>query len=277
MKPEALIRLTKVFKQNNWDLSHEDISYAYGCIAALFEILTIEEESLLLEMLEQYKIIPFQQYLGAIVEQIEKIPVDIIQNAQRILLFPFPEDGIQIAANSSSFVHYLLRKPSLAIKKHFNNKPLLWFEKFIPGTYQAEDLIVLTDDFIGSGSQAGKALQSVIDFYQVPFSKVVICTIACQEEGFQALSMKSLVFSGNIRKKGISGYFQSPLKEEKLNVMKNLERKLKISKRYSLGFKQSEALITMHNTPNNTFPIFWHNFFVAEKNLSPPFPRNYEN
>jgi hypothetical protein len=51
--------------------------------------------------------------------------------------------------------------------------------------------------------------------------------------------------------------------------MKDIEKKINIRGEFSLGYKQSESLISMIRTPNNTFPVFW------EKNdfFKPPFER----
>lgn len=58
--------------------------------------------------------------------------------------------------------------------------------------------------------------------------------------------------------------------------MRNIENRIfsKVGD-YSLGFKESESLISLLRTPDNTFPIFWNNY-KKNINLRPPFPRSYE-
>ncbi len=51
--------------------------------------------------------------------------------------------------------------------------------------------------------------------------------------------------------------------------MESIEKKIKPHKNEKLGFKSSEALITLIRTPNNTFPVFWK----QKKDRIAPFPR----
>ena len=52
--------------------------------------------------------------------------------------------------------------------------------------------------------------------------------------------------------------------------MHEIEDILKVDSKYSFGFNQTEALISLIKTPNNTFPVYWY-----EKNghSHAPFPR----
>ena len=57
--------------------------------------------------------------------------------------------------------------------------------------------------------------------------------------------------------------------------MKEMANKIKCPKKYALGYKESESLVSILNkSPNNTFGVFWH----ETKDLISPFPRyiNYK-
>ena len=68
-------------------------------------------------------------------------------------------------------------------------------------------------------------------------------------------------------RKGISDYYSDDQLVGCLRTMKGIENKLKVSSKFRLGFAQSEALISLIRTPNNTFPVFW-----KSKDLPSPAP-----
>ena len=52
--------------------------------------------------------------------------------------------------------------------------------------------------------------------------------------------------------------------------MQDLENKFQFKDYVKFGYGQSEGLISLIRTPNNTFPIFWD----GENNKNAPFERN---
>ena len=73
-----------------------------------------------------------------------------------------------------------------------------------------------------------------------------------------------------IREKGISDYYLGETLDENKDLMVEIEKNLGTKREYRFGYGDSESLVTMCRTPNNTFPIFWqenNNMKVA------PFPR----
>lgn len=69
--------------------------------------------------------------------------------------------------------------------------------------------------------------------------------------------------------KGITDNYTEEELSEKLMLMNTIESKIKVHKNEKLGFKGSEALISLIRTPNNTFPVFWK----ERKGRKAPFPR----
>ena len=49
--------------------------------------------------------------------------------------------------------------------------------------------------------------------------------------------------------------------------------KIKANKELYLGYKESEGLVTMIKTPNNTFPFYWFEKKKEGKHTTAPFPR----
>lgn len=66
---------------------------------------------------------------------------------------------------------------------------------------------------------------------------------------------------------------ESPILEQKLELMKSIESKIPKVGKFSFGYEKSEALVTLMRTPNNTFPIFWKDCTHKGQKLKAPFPR----
>lgn len=101
-------------------------------------------------------------------------------------------------------------------------------------------------------------------------------TIAIRKDTFDRFSKNYKIYRSIEVLKGISDYNTGADVMDKKNIMRNIEKRIFTSiDEYSLGFKESESLITLLRTPDNTFPIFWSNY-KKHINIRPPFPRKYE-
>lgn len=135
------------------------------------------------------------------------------------------------------------------------------------------EYLVLVDDFIGSGKTFQKCIEQ-IETYKIPLEKVLLISIAIQEDGLKLIENKKIkCYYSHIEKKGITDYYENEDQIEKKESMRIIERKLKFKPKFSLGFEQSEALLSLIRTPNNTFPVFWHEYFDNQKIRKAPFPR----
>ena len=78
------------------------------------------------------------------------------------------------------------------------------------------------------------------------------------------------VFADIVREKGISDKFESEEAGQKLDEMKKISKLLHVPKKLSLGYLDSESLVAMNKTPNNTFPVYW---YEGKGHSHAPFPR----
>lgn len=60
---------------------------------------------------------------------------------------------------------------------------------------------------------------------------------------------------------------------QKIVQMKNVGKRIKAKKELYLGYKESEGLVSMIKTPNNTFPFYWHEGKRDGKLCVAPFAR----
>jgi hypothetical protein len=125
------------------------------------------------------------------------------------------------------------------------------------------------DDYIGSGNQANEAINNLKSNFGLNFTHLGIMVLVIQQVGLANLvGSDCFVSYFEKRNKGITDHYGANSKE--MEIMKKLEKRMNIKDRFKLGFQQSEALVTMQRTPNNTFPIYWYR---NESIKTVPFPR----
>jgi hypothetical protein len=137
-----------------------------------------------------------------------------------------------------------------------------------------EGIHVSVDDFIGTGNQFLRMRDAVVND-GLNFGVTHIATICIQAEAFQTLKSEGFsVVALYIREKAMDlasvrrQSASAPLYEE----YDTMVRKTGCSKAYRLGRDDSEALVTMKRTPNNTLAVFWTK---GKKSSWPaPFPRS---
>jgi hypoxanthine phosphoribosyltransferase len=161
-------------------------------------------------------------------------------------------------------------KPFIKEAKHIKFDELTQFSEFENLKLKEYEYIILVDDYIGSGETLFACIKKILSINPDLTKKIIIATIAIQHDTVDKISYP--IHYINSVKKGISDFYTSPEKEKHINTMKKLESRLISGRNFSLGYEQSEGLVTMMRTPDNTFPIFWHDY-KKSTNLHPPFPR----
>ena len=109
---------------------------------------------------------------------------------------------------------------------------------------------------IGSGETAIAATQFFLD-RKIPTNNLFVLGLVAMQQGVDCLTQNSIhVFSGRIMQKAISERSDGK-KDTYCELMKAIEVKIKVRDEYKFGYAQSEGLVKMMRTPNNTFPIYW--------------------
>ena len=168
--------------------------------------------------------------------------------------------------------------PALAYQTHalqyhpfFQNKSIITepMSFKLLNKIDSDSLLIIVDDFLGSGDTFFKMIDYFSQLKNMKESIIAISLVS-MEEGYNKVKNEGFnIYTKEIRKKGISDLMPKCKRDVYLNMMKDIEKKINIRGEFSLGYKQSESLISMIRTPNNTFPVFW------EKNdfFKPPFER----
>ena len=135
------------------------------------------------------------------------------------------------------------------------------------------DFKVVVDDFIGTGDQflemlgeiSGQGIEPKID---------LLATLVMQKTGKERIEKAGHdVTSLEVRTKALEEIVSKHggSKSEVEAIYLAIEDKTDCSPFDSMGFKGSQATVTMKKTPDNTLPIFWNE--GSKKDWPAPFPR----
>lgn len=148
------------------------------------------------------------------------------------------------------------------------------FDDFTKMTLKDSDLLFLIDDYIGSGKTVTKCLEEISLKNNKLKERIHILSLAVQKQTIDLINSMGIPFHyHHVEQKGITDFYEKASAENKIATMRTIEKKLKLNPKYSLGFEESESLITLIRTPNNTFPIFWDDYEIKGEKKKAPFPR----
>lgn len=72
------------------------------------------------------------------------------------------------------------------------------------------------------------------------------------------------------RKKAITDVYPEEEAKQKMDIMKKISTYLHAPRGMQLGYADTESLVAMMKTPNNTFPVYW---YEHKNNTYAPFVR----
>lgn len=268
-------RLHELFTNNKW-FTKSGQEQAYRSFTDMLANFSEEQINLILDLGHRFLWIGFDEYFQATLELLKHVEDEKISSSQRIIVFPIvkPKD-IGKAKSSMPFL-YLFRSVNFAGPRyeHIRFEVIDSYAKIRKTKFTDNDLLFLVDDYIGSGETLRVTIDEVLKNDTLKPVKINVMSLTMQSEILSKLTELNIsYYSGHIRKKGISDFYTTSELAEKTQIMKSIEDHLPKVGDYSFGFKKSEALVSMHRTPNNTFPIFWMNYRKGGKIYKAPFLR----
>lgn len=279
LSTEKLTRLSQIFIDKSWKIENdnpEDPSL-FNRYCTLLSKLTEPQQSLILELTERFTKISLDQYsyhIKQIVDQLAQNSRLNLSQLNNIFIAPLisPEDLKLGKVKSSLMLQYAFPE-QLAYNVHFSNKNI----SFVTGLNadsaninNDNSLLLIVDDFIGTGDTACSALNYLFHDKNISREKIIVASIVALNQGITKISelgvqlITSLTFS-----KGISEHYSLEDRVTKLTLMNEIETKMKVHRNEKFGYGESEALVSMIRTPNNTFPVFWK----EKRGRVAPFPR----
>lgn len=272
------LRLRELFKSKEWD-KNDNESEIFKRYSFLLNNLSELEQDLILDLSERYLWINYSKYMGLLEGLFALLTAgENLADCRRIYFFPVIKPEDEDETKSGNVLLYMVKTvksflPSPLDKIEF--KIIEQFEKITETTFrlQENELLILIDDFIGSGTTINGTFSEIDKNEFIPAAQIKVMAITIMREAINILDGKNIAhYHKYVEAKGISDYYGEDV-EKKMAIIKKIETMTKAGSKYKLGYKKSEALVTMARTPNNTFSIFWSNHIKNDKEYTAPFLR----
>jgi hypothetical protein len=263
-----------------------------------------DEIDLILDLTDRFQYFNLSDLTAKLITAFYKVPKNKLQNATKILFAPLKSPYSQEAKKIEKRRKReridknepLLADPGKSCDFVFRLMQIDYPKRYIPydqkicicnkpddilGNYIKGALIVLWDDFVGSGETAFNAIADLQKFLMKAGNitneedYVVVCMCA-MNSGMELLDLFSLkCYACDVFMKAITddNRYTFHEREQRKELMVKVEKKVVKAavKNYSLGYHQSEALLSiLDKCPNNTFPFYW---FASQHNIEPVFYR----
>ncbi len=267
----------KLFKNNGWSIDENaEISHFDRFCHRLAYLSDDNDRDFMLELSKNYlwiKLEKYEELLYNVFEKIFSLEDTKFQKNEKIFICPLLMEKKFNSIKSSTFMLYLCQGVFLRQLHNFHEEQIRICETAYSIEYHKKEInkIIVLDDFIGSGETA----LGCIEFLKskgIDSSNIIIIALVAQSQGIEVIKKQNVaVFSSIERNKGISDYFKKEDLVRKQEQMKKISKHLKVpDSNLFLGYSDCESLVTMHKTPNNTFPFYW---FEKDINTYAPFPR----
>lgn len=276
---EAINKLHKIFVKKKW-IDHDEVDAIFDSFCTLIQNIDEDQKELIIELTEKYRWITFAEYNSMLISLFNSIEEEKLSKLKTVYLFPIhkPEDTGK--TKSGHNVLYLTRGISPTLKrqryKHIEFEEIETYEglsnKF-NRPMRDDEALILIDDFLGSHETIDATISEIDKIRYIAFERVNVCVIACQKTTKQYIDDKAIcLYTIYLSDKGISDCNDEPTLSHKITLMERLETMIP-GNHYKFGYNESEALITLIRTPDNTFPIFWKEYRVGKDKFQAPFSR----
>lgn len=238
----------------------------------LFRILNFEQRNLMKLLSINFKDISAGTYINILYDILkQKLDSNFLDKYTTIYAIPVAADKVdKTKTKSGNLVAYLIPTVlNMVFNYDERNVYVLSNASYLSEhSISNNSLIFLCDNFIGTGNQVKKCIETYKDFMNIT-DNIIIITIAILECGFKLLENKYPVIYGIKYKRAISDD-QTLLNLQAKRIMEEIESIIKVPKKYKFGYNNSEALLSFDlKAPNNTFPIYW---YKGNSRRTPIFP-----
>lgn len=266
--------IKSIFDKKKWPILDDDSDddsddNIFNNFCSMLAGLENDERELILSLTEKFLWVQDTNYIKYFIRVFDKFIANYeFINGNKILLCPLLTEEDFGKSKSSTFLFYWIKSALKAKHKKYMDFHIKYVD--LPSSVDIKDIdsgyiLCLVDDFIGTGETVEHAIKYFLD-KQFDKNRIVIVSLVGMNFGISALEDQGYkVYVDVSCEKGLVGY-----DENKIQLMRKIEAKIKVKPRFNFGYKNSEALVKMVHTPNNTFPIYW---LRNENNEFAPFPR----
>jgi hypothetical protein len=278
---DVVRRLRVLFKKLGWEIHGEesdedDEEQLFDRFCTLMARLQPDEQELLFNLTAEFLHCPLSKYSPLIKRALREIDKAKIARCHEIFFLPLISRRHIGQVKSSTALMYQCMAEAVGKIDDFKGKSCKGYED--PNLLKrhptrSDALILLCDDFIGTGETAKDAIDYYNENLRADSDMPVVVALVAQQLG--ADLVKGLgcdIAVTHIRKRGISDSDTLHV-EAALKLMTKIEEKLRIEEKYRHGYMRSEALVSMLRTPDNTFPVFWCSECLDNSSWPAPFIR----
>ena len=266
-----------------------DDDVAFNRFCEMLSSLSQEQQNCVLQITENFLRVDLDKYFQYIKLALNCLDLNKIEKISRIFVMPLNTIEAKIEkmkspkqrknpGNSSIVIAYAFNETN--VKGHANLKAktvnVIYALEGLPKNFNSTNgLLLLVDDFIGSGETFETCVKYLSTQLEIDSTKVYALALVGQREGLERLRSQNIdVCCPEVRLKGITDYFQAPARDELIGIMESIEDLLGIDQKYRFGYSRSEAVVKMIRTPNNTFPVYWYPAKLKDgRAFAAPFPR----
>jgi len=274
-----------LFVLKKWEFDKKNSYSLYNRFLTLLNKISDEEKAVVYELMSKMRIVHVEEYRELLIQVMEKIIKDKANYVMgSIYIMPILEEEIEdneeesktikTVIKSGSFLSYLFK--NVYIQYHellakYKFEIISGFDMITPKRVSQinNSILILPDDFIGSGEQALGMVKRLEDL-GVDKKRIIVLTLFIQKEGKQTLRENKIIsYEYELINKAFGN---SQEDERKRELIKSISLKCGIMNDF-LGHKDSEALIVLNRTPNNTYRFLHNKGKGINKNNLPLFPR----
>lgn len=255
-----LEQLRLLFAKKEWPVNEDIELSVFERFYKTLAMLDDSEQNFLIDLSYKFDHIPLSDYLRYMKEPLKQLRIDE-GNKTLIFVTCTPKEDIGCVKSSSTVLYQL---KGTTIKQHVDLNPQVVIDNItkIPlYIHNDNTVIVLVDDFVGTGDTANAAIDYVHELVpnMVDNSQIVLFSIVALRQGIERLNKLGVkTYYAIERSKAISEELDAEKRDVAISLMQGIEKRLKKLKAdYRFGYKGSEALVCLERCPNNTFPIYW--------------------
>lgn len=280
MTSEQLIEYTNRLREKKWAKfgNGKILEYLMDRLSLLSDDA---QKELILNLTERFEFVDILDFMQGLPSAFSKAVLSKKETGKKILVTPLKSPYINVegfkTSPSGGTLFSKAKSPDTfypLLKNHIMDDEIIDAVRFCDDPYALvthytdNSVIILVDDFIGSGLTAYKHIKSYIKLlkeykHHVNVEDFCVVVDVAMKHGVNYLLDNGIdSFYDVLQSKAISEdeTLEEKQVKSKIRIMKNIEGKVlkNLNPKYSLGFESSESLVSILNkAPNNTFPFYW--------------------
>lgn len=275
-----IYRIQRAFFGNQWlgnNTLAETTEAALNACCWIASQLDHDQFELFADLLARFIRIDLSQYEPALSAALEQAPPLESDKARYFAIPLLAPDDIGKAKSSTS-LPYVFKQTSWPKSSKFRGFRLdlgMSADDLVKNKPKKGDIVTFVlDDFIGTGDTAFDFLDDYEANYKYDNETVIFLSIAAMKSGYDRIQSRGYsIYYHWLIEKGIGDNSTIADKDRAYALIDQIEDLIALKPEYHRGYNASEALITLLNTPNNTFPMFWARNLKIGGQWQAPFPR----